>query len=101
MQCAGQMPQELIWGSGTQVQSVLALSWGPRDQVSQVKEETPLRVSLPTPAPPWTIEKHHAYMRLMESASNMVAKLPLEESGRPLVAMVRFINLGFGKGFGS
>lgn len=37
--------------------------------------------------------------RLMESSSMKLIKLPLEERGRPLVATVLFIDLGFGKGF--
>ena len=40
-----------------------------------------------------------SYGRLMASSSKKFTKLPLEESGRPLVVTVLFIDLGFGKGF--
>lgn len=41
-----------------------------------------------------------SYGRLMASSSKKLTKLPLEESGSPLVVTVLFIDLGFGKGFG-
>ena len=40
-----------------------------------------------------------SYGRLMASSFKELTKLPLEESGSPLVVTVLFIDLGFRKGF--
>lgn len=72
-------------------------AWGPAALFFPGTPEWAAKLPEPSKGGPRIV----SYMTLEVSSSKQLTKLRLVESGRPLVAIDRLVNLGFGQGFSS